>query len=172
MTAEQLIELPSGQHRYELIKGELLTMSPSGEEHGLLSATIASLLFTFVKANDLGVVYGAETGFKLESDPDTVLAPDVAFIRKERVGHRSKGYRIGPPDVAVEVISPSEIASQVERKVAQWLSFGTLSVWLVNPDSKTIEVVSVKGRSTFKETDDLVDEVIPGLRLPLSEIFD
>jgi Uma2 family endonuclease len=172
MTAEELIELPSGQHRYELIKGELLTMSPSGEEHGLLSATIASLLFTFVKANDLGVVYGSETGFKLESDPDTVLAPDVAFIRKARVGHRSKSYRNGPPDIAVEVISPSERKSQIECKIAQWLSFGTLSVWMVNPDSKAIEVVSVKGRNTFEENDYLVDEVIPGLLLRVSEIFD
>ena len=107
MTAAELIRLPRGRHRYELVKGELLTMSPSGEEHGAVIVNLTLLLGQYVKANNLGVLYAAETGFKLESDPDTVLAPDLAFIRRERVGIRSKGYRCGAPDLAVEVLSPS-----------------------------------------------------------------
>ena len=93
MTAEELIRLPRGRHRYELVKGELLTMSPGGEEHGAIIINLAAPLALHVKANNLGRVYGAETGFKLESEPDTVLAPDIAFIRRERLGALSKGYR-------------------------------------------------------------------------------
>ena len=173
MTAEELIALPSGQHRYELVKGELLTMSPSGEEHGRLSATIAYLLTNFVRVNSLGVVYGAETGFKLETDPDTVLAPDAAFISTGRVGSAAQGYRSGPPDLAVEIISPSERKSKVEQKTNQWLSFGARAVWLIYPQNRTVEIVFANGQRTlFTESDELVDDVVvKGFRVLVAEIF-
>src|SRR5262249_40530380 len=149
------------------------TMSPSGEEHGVLSATIAYLLLRFVKANNLGTVYGAEVGFKLESDPDTVLAPDVAFISKHRAGIPSRGYRIGPPDLAVEIISPSDRKSKVEEKTEKWLKFGARVVWLVDPQSRSVEIVFSKDkRILLNESDELIDdEVIRGFRLQVAEIF-
>jgi Uma2 family endonuclease len=173
ITAEQLIELPSGEFRYELVKGELFTMSPSGEEHGAVTVKIASRLFQFVETHDLGIVYGAETGFKLESDPDTVLAPDVAFIRRERIGKLSKGYRIGAPDLAVEVISPRESKRQIEQKTTRWLQGGALAVWNVYPESRTVTVHHLKTEpKVLSEKDDLTDDdVLPGFRLPLSQIF-
>jgi Uma2 family endonuclease len=173
MTAEELIKLPGGQHRYELVKGELLTMPLAGAQHGAISANIAYLLVSFVKANNPGVVYGAETGFLLERDPDTVLAPDAAFISSERFSGHPKGYWPGPPDLAVEVISPSERKSKVEQKTTQWLSFGARAVWLVSPQNRTVEVVSGNGeRTLFHESDELIDDqVIPGFRVPVSEIF-
>jgi len=173
MTADELIMLPRGEHRYELIKGELLTMSPTGEEHGRLSATIAYLLTNFVRANNLGVVYGAEVGFLLESDPDTVLAPDAAFISIYRAGSAAKGYRSGPPDLAVEIISPSERKSKVEQKTNQWLTFGASAVWLIYPENRTVEIVLASGeRRLFKESDELVDDVVlRGFRVAVSEIF-
>lgn len=171
VTAEELLELSTEGH-YELVRGVLLTMSPPGEEHGRLSATITFLLTSFVYATKLGTVYG-EAGFKLETDPDTVLAPDVAFIASDRAGTASKGYRSGPPDLAVEVISPSERKSKVETKTQQWLACGTRAVWLVRPQNRTVEVVLANGRRTvFTETDDLIDDVVvSGFRVRVAEIF-
>lgn len=173
MTAEELIKLPRGRHRYELVKGELLTMPPSGEEHGAVTVNLTFFLTKFVRENDLGIVYGAETGFKLESDPDTVLAPDVAFIRREKVGSLSKGYRSGPPDLAIEVISPNETKSKIERKTAQWLEAGVLAVWLVNPQTRTIDVRLANGdRKLLSEKDELAGgDIVPGFRVMVSEIF-
>ena len=172
ITAEQLIELPSGEFRYELVKGELFTMSPSGEEHGAVTMKIAFRLAQFIEHHELGVIYGAETGFKLESDPDTVLAPDVAFIRRERITTLSKSYRIGAPDLAVEVISPRESKRKIEQKTTRWLQGGALAVWNVYPDSRTVNVhhLNIEPK-VLLEKDDLTDEVLPGFRLPLSQIF-
>ena len=172
MTADELIDLPDDGHRHELVKGVLLTMSPPAVDHGKVQATIIFLLKSFVQAKKLGTVYG-ESGFRLETDPDTVLAPDASFIGSDRVGAASKGYHFGAPDLAVEVISPSERKSKVEQKTQQWLSLGTRAVWLIRPQSRTVEVILANGqRSVFTETDELVDDlVVPGFRVPVAEIF-
>lgn len=147
-------------------------MSPTGEEHGSVTANLTVLLGQHVRANNLGRIYGAETGFKLESDPDTVLAPDLAFISHDRVGIRSKSYRSGPPDLAVEVISPGERKTKIEQKTARWLAFGAQAVWLVNPQQRTVEVILAGGeRKLFHEADDLTDDTVPDFCVEVSEIF-
>jgi Uma2 family endonuclease len=173
MTAEELIQLPRGRYRYELIKGELLTMSPAGDEHGIVMMRLAAPLATYVDTNDLGVVYGAETGFKLENNPDTVLAPDIAFIRRDRMSKPLKGYRSGPPDLVVEIVSPSDSRSKVEEKTAQWLGFGALVVWLVNPQTRTIEIRRPNGQTTLLSVHDELngEDVIPGFTIPVARIF-
>lgn len=173
MTAEELIKLPRGRFRYELVKGELLTMSPAGEGDGAISANLAAELVRHVKANKLGIVYGAETGFKLESNPDTVLAPDVAFISRERVGEISKKYREGAPDLAVEVISPGESRNRIEKKVGQWLQLGARVVWIVNPQTATVTVYRADGGvKVLSASDELTgDDVVPGFQIPITEIF-
>ena len=172
MTAEDLAKLNDWSHRYELIKGELLTMSPAGDEHGAVTINLSILLGVYVKANNLGVLRSADTGFKLETNPDTVLAPDVAFIASARAGTRVSGFRSGPPDLAVEVISPGDTQREVERKTALWLELGAISVWNVNPKKRTVEVNRANGeKRLFHEDDELVDDTVPGFRLKVSEIF-
>jgi Uma2 family endonuclease len=172
-TAEELAKLNDWSHRFELIKGELLTMSPAGEEHGAVTIRLSALLYYHVTTNNLGVLRAAETGFKLESNPDTVLAPDISFIARDRAGAPVPGFRLGAPDLAVEVISPSETKREVDRKTALWLELGAKSVWNVNPRKRTVEVIRADGHQKFfDDTDDLVDDTIPGFRVEVSEIFE
>ena len=169
MTAEELMQL-EGPNRHELIKGELLTMPPPKFEHGRVVANLTVLLFQYVKANNLGYVC-SETGYKLETNPDTVLGPDVSFVARERLDNVPEGYYPGAPDVAVEVLSPSDRRSRVEWKTELWLSLGARSVWVVNPKLRTVEVVRPGYRKLFRDSDELVDDTLPGFRVPVSEIF-
>jgi Uma2 family endonuclease len=141
-TAEELLVLPRGEHRYELVKGELIAMSPAGSEHGDIASEIGMLLRHYVKQHRLGRVFGAETGFLLERDPDTVLAPDAAFVRQERISEVGipRGYFPGPPDLAVEIISPSETEQQADDKARAWLESGAKLVWNIRPLTRSIDV--------------------------------
>jgi len=171
MTAEELMHL-EGPNRHELVKGELLTMPPPNFEHGCVVANLTSLLHQHVKTNKLGNVC-AEAGYRLESDPDTVLGPDASFVSRERTDNNDPhAYYPGPPDLAVEVLSPSDRRARVEWKTDLWLSLGAKSVWLVNPKRRTVEIVRATGeRTLFHETDELVDDTVPGFRVKVSEIF-
>ena len=171
MTAEELGNLPDEPLRHELIKGELLTMPLPKYDHMRVSANLTILLGQHAKAHRLGEVY-SEGGFKLESDPDTVLGPDVSFVARHRVALSPEGYHLGPPDLAVEVLSPGDRRGKVEHKLSLWLEFGTRSVWHVNPRKRTVEVIRPTGeRKLFHETDELIDDTVPGFRVAVSEIF-
>jgi len=129
LTAEDLFLL-SGKGRYELVKGEIREMTPSGLEHGLITSRLHYLLYT----EKAGHLIAAETGFKIFTEPDTVRAPDIAFIKKEKLDKKIvKGYSSVIPDLVVEVISPSDIYLDVEEKIADWISAGVPLVWVVNP---------------------------------------
>ena len=171
MTAQELGRLDDDANRHELIKGVLLTMPPAKFEHMRVCAILTFLLMQHVKVNRLGVV-GTEGGYKLESDPDTVLAPDVSFIAQDHISLSPEGYHSGPPDLALEVLSPGDRPGYVERKLAVWLDTGTRSVWLVNPKRRTVEVISsLNNRRMLHEDDELVDDTVPGFRVKVSEIF-
>ena len=176
MTAEELMELPRGEFRYELISGELKTMSPSGFPHGQITALLTAALVQLVYEQKLGAVCGAETGFKLTVNPDTVLAPDIAFISRERieqVGGQPKGYWPGPPDLAVEVTSLGDPSREVIVKTSQWLSFGAKQVWIVDPEHSTVTVYrSESDVTTFSASDYLeAQDLFPGFRISLERIF-
>src|SRR5688572_17467361 len=174
MTAEELFNLPDdGYHRYELIEGELLTMSPPGAQHGSALSNLSGLLYIYVTTNMLGRLYAGDTGFKLQTGPDTVLAPDIAFIARERAGTPSQFYHLGPPDLVVEVLSPGDRRGYVQRKFALWLELGAKAVWNVDPRKRTVAVVHADGqRWLFHENDELVDDTVPGFRVPVSKIFE
>ena len=149
-------------------------MSPAGEQHGAVIMKVAAPLAQHVTTNKLGIVYGAETGFKLESDPDTVLAPDVAFIRRERVGKISIAFRDGAPDLAVEVTSPGESRNKVIKKALQWLELGALLVWVVDPQKQLVTIFRSDSEAKTLTTEDQLtgEDVVPGFKILVSEIFD
>jgi Uma2 family endonuclease len=182
MTAEELLKLPRGRFRYELIKGELKKMAPAGFEHGTIAMDVGTSLNTYVKANGLGKVCAAETGFKLSSNPDTVRAADVAFVSRERLEQTApgKGYRLGAPDLACEVISPSDSYTEVQEKVVEWLNAGTRSagflsvmVLVVDPEKRAVAVYHSLTDVRFLGEQDVLEggEVVPGWELSVAEIF-
>lgn len=175
MTADELLAMPDDGYRYELVKGELIQVSPTGDEHGQVTMELATPLHLLVKKHNLGRVYAAETGFKLESDPDTVRAPDIAFVRRERVDATGtlKGFRPGAPDLVVEVLSPSDRIGKVAAKVKQWLETGARMVWVVSPKLHTVTVYrSLIDIVTLTEKDNLDGgDVVPGFQIKVAEIF-
>ena len=174
MTAQELLNMPDDGFRYELVRGELRKMPPAGHVHGEYAMFIGSSLVAHVKANGLGKVYAAETGFQLESDH--VRAPDAAFVRRERAEavRGTSGFFPGPPDVAVEVISPTDRYTEVEEKVADWLGAGALAVIVIDPRRRTVKVHrSPTDTVLLAEADVLqVDDAIPGWQIPISDIFE
>ena len=171
MTAEEFANMPDDGVRHELIKGELLTMPVPKLLHGFVTANLLALLHIYVKSNNLGVVLG-ESGFHLESGLDTVLGSDVSFVAKDRIGTIPESFFPGAPDLAVEVLSPGDRKGKIERKTSLWLQLGARSVWNVNQRKRTVEVVHADGnRWLFHESDELVDDTVPGFRVAVSEIF-
>jgi Uma2 family endonuclease len=173
VTAEELLKL-SSQGRFELVKGELIQMSPPGFEHGKIGMELAWRLAAHVHANRLGVVTAAETGFRLARDPDTVRAPDVAFISKERVpAQPPKGYLDLAPDLIAEVVSPNDDPDEVQSKVAQWLGAGVRVALVIYPGSRQVAVYhSLKQVVVLTEGDTLeLPDLLPGLACPVSELF-
>ena len=176
MTAEELLNMPDDGFRYELVRGELRKMSPAGHVHGEYAMSIGASLAVHVKANGLGKVYAAETGFKLESNPDHVRAPDAAFVRRERtdtVGD-APGYFPGAPDLVIEVVSPSDRYAEVDEKVADWLDAGAEAVVVVNPRGRVVRVHrSLTDVVVLTESDTLdVSDVVQGWQIPVREIFE
>jgi len=172
-TADQLLHTP-GLGRCELLRGELIMMSPAGSEHGHIVANITVPLGAFVKEKALGMIFGAETGFQIGHDPDTVRAPDVAFVSAERIhGNLGKGFFQGAPDLAVEVVSPSDRAAEVLAKVHDWLEAGCRAVWVVDPEPRTVSVYRSRERVvTLSVAEQLSgDDVVPGFTMPVAEVF-
>jgi Uma2 family endonuclease len=172
-TAEQLIRAKD-IGRCELVRGELIMMSPAGANHGLIASRIDRRLGTFVEQHRLGEAFGAETGFLLSRNPDTVRAPDVAFVKKDRLNLlRNRGFFPGHPDLAIEVLSPEDSASEVLAKVRDWLEAGTSAVWIVDPIKRTVTTHrSDQPSGTLTENEVVHDDaVIRGFKLALAEVF-
>lgn len=175
VTAGDLLRMPDDGLRRELVRGELRTMTPAGRRHGKIAMRIGVRLGQFVEQHGLGEVYAAETGFKLSADPDTVRAPDVAYLRRERVEETGDviGYSPGAPDLAVEVLSPGDTFSEVEEKVFDWLAAGSRMVIVLNPGKRTATVYRSRSEIAVLTEDDELGggDVVPGWRLPVREIF-
>lgn len=174
-TAEQLIQMPADGKRYELIAGELRMMSPSGWKHGEVVGNLHGLLWRHVYERQLGKLFGAETGFLIGRDPDTVRAPDIAFITREHLPEQdpAEAYWPGAPDLAVEVLSPNDKTGEVDEKIQSWLDAGVRLVWVVDPKLRIV--------TSYRSTTDVTTqtaaaqleggEVVRGFRCPVAEIF-
>jgi Uma2 family endonuclease len=174
MTAEALERLPDDGYKYELERGEVVRMPPPGFEHLEIIGLLITYLNNFVLPSGLGVV-GGEGGFVLERNPDTVRAPDVVFIRADRVpsGEARRHYVEQGPDLAIEVRSPSDNLRKLVAKADEYLSAGTRLVWIFDPSSRTVIVKTPDGKERTLGVGDTLDggDVLPGFELPLSAIF-
>ena len=140
-TAEQLLAMPHGDNRYQLIKGVLCMMSPAGSEHGRIAGRIFTRLAVHVETLGLGITYAAETGFRIAVSPDTVRAPDAAYVSHHRLAsiEPTRGYLPLAPDLVIEVISPSDSYSEVEAKVTDWLEAGSRIVLVADPENRLLK---------------------------------
>lgn len=174
ITADELLAMSNSEvGRCELIGGEIIEMPPPGTQHGRLQAKLARRIGNFVEEHDLGDVL-TESGYIVARDPDTVRAPDVAYIRKDRLPSEPQtGYFDGAPDLAAEVLSPNDVVSEVLAKIDQWLDAGAISVWLVDPTNRQVQIYHRSGQITrFRNDEELRDEdVLPGFMLKLSDLF-
>lgn len=174
MTAAELLNMPDDDLRHELIRGELRTMPPRGFKEGAAAVQVAASLGGYVRSNKLGSAFIA-TGFVLESDPDTVLAPAFAFVRREleKPPSGSDSYITGPPNLAVEIVSSTDHITNMDEKIADWLDAGTPAVVLVDPRRRVVKVHrSMTEIVVLTEGDTLdVEDIVPGWQMPVGEIF-
>jgi len=175
VTADDLLEISARDDRcYELIRGKLNVIPFADAMCGDLAAGLGSAIYLFASEHRTGAVFASGTGFFLERNPDTVRAPDTAFVRQTRLPARLTGkYFPGAPDLAVEVVSPNDRAEEVQNKVQDWLSHGTQLVWVVEPKTRTVTVYRPDGTANVLQTTDTLDgeDVLPGFRFPLSRLW-
>ncbi len=168
-------EATSGDDRVELIDGEIVEMPPSSDGSSSLAMTIGYLLGMHVRPRKLGRIYGADAGFVLFPDRETVRVPDVAFVRAERMpqGEARRHFPRLAPDLAVEVLSPTDRDRDVQAKVAMYHEAGVPLVWLVDPETQTVTVLALgQGPVTLTGADTLDGgEVLPDLQIEVAEIF-
>jgi Uma2 family endonuclease len=180
-TIDELWEISQGEdadiRHFELDEGELIEVSPTSDIHGLIAMWLAHLILTFVKAHSLGKVFAAETGFIISTNPktgrNTVRAPDVSFVSKERLVPLTGKFNPIAPDLAAQVVSPTDRAVQIRRKVDQYLQAGTRLVWIIYPDEKLIDVFQPQKPAVTFKIDDVLDgnDVLPGFTLSIRTVF-
>jgi len=175
ITADELLHMPDDGYKYELVAGRLRKMTPAGSLHGVVGMRLAIALGAYVDDQHLGVLFAADTGFKLASNPDTVRAPDIAFVARERIpaGGIPTAYWPGAPDLAVEVLSPTDVRSEVDEKIDEYLRSGVRLVWFVNPFERRVTVHRPGKRPLVLEEHNSVDggDVLPGFNYPLARLF-
>ena len=178
-TAEELLAMPDGTHG-EIVEGVYVPlygdnpMTAPGGLHGIVTSRIDRLIGNFIDARQLGATFGAETGFMLTRQPDTVRCPDCAFVSSERLpAVFRQGANEGAPDLAVEVLSPSNTATEMQRKVSEYLRHGARQVWVVDPETRTVMAYTAGGFTRFLERDDVLDggELLPGFSTPIAAFF-
>jgi Uma2 family endonuclease len=174
LTADDLSRLNIQDKRTELVRGRLVVREPAGFRHGVVALEIARRLSDFVTSRSLGVVVAAETGFTLFRDPDTVRAPDAAFVRADRVPQPlPRGYAAFAPDFVVEVLSPDDRAGEVLAKISDWLGAGVRLVWVLDPERRVARVYRSDGSEAMIAAENTLDgeDVLPGFTCRLSDLL-
>ena len=162
--------------RVELIDGEIVEMTPSSDGSSSTALSIGALLWNHVRPNKLGRVYSADGGFVLFPDRETVRVPDVAFVRADRMpqGEARRHFARLAPDLVVEVLSPTDGASDVLAKVAMYLDAGVPLIWLIDPDERTVTVLAANTAPVTLHAGDTLDggEVLPDFQIAVADIFE
>lgn len=174
MTAEEILTLDISGKSTELVHGHLVVREPPSTYHGRLAARLLFRLGQHVYENDLGDLCGQDTGFHIFSNPDTVRAPDVAFIRKERCDQiTARGYAKLAPDLVVEIISPGDRASEVLARVGDWLQGGASIIWVIDPERRTAQVYRADGSVALIGNNGALngEDVLPGWQCSLEELL-
>ncbi len=175
MTVDDLLNATADGYRYELIRGELVKRMSAGFEHGTCSGNITISMGAYAQAHGLGRILVAEPTFLLATDPDHARIPDVAFVSAERLHLIEDRARAFPaaPDLAVEVISPTDRLTQVREKVADWLAHGVRMVIVVNPRNRAVEVHRPQRDVVTLTEADTIDggDVVPGWRMRVADVF-
>jgi Uma2 family endonuclease len=175
VTAEQLWRMPDDGMRRELVHGQLRVMAPAGAEHGRVAMRVGWLLAGHVDQHGLGAAFAAETGFVLTHDPDTVRAPDAAFVSSERANAVGRTARFWPgaPDFAAEVVSPDDSFREVEEKALVWLAGGTKIVLVLDPARQTATTYRPPGDARVHTGQDTIElsDAVPGWRVTVAELF-
>lgn len=174
MTAEEFFQLPNDDTFQELVRGELHTSPPPGGPHGVDANEIGFLLTAHVRAQETGRVFN-QSGFCVEHDPDTVRAPDVAFVSAGRLpeGRLLEGYPDLVPDLVVEVVSPSDRAADVQERMESWLQWGARLGWLAYPRTRSVALYEPGQPIRMLGPDDRIDggDVLPGFSCQVGEFF-
>ncbi len=161
--------------RYELVQGELVPMSPTSRAHGSLTQRFAFYVIQFIEDNDLnGEYYAAETGFLVARKPDTVLAPDFAYVKQERLLPLSpRGYSLTSPDLVLETKSPSDSLADLTEKMRKWMAFGVPLGWMLDPETLILTVFRPGREPIILGPDGVINgaDVLPGFELPLTRLF-
>ncbi|MBO9308246.1 MAG: Uma2 family endonuclease [Chloroflexi bacterium] len=170
--AQDLERLADSDKRYELLRGTLIEMPPTKRMHGLLLLTFGARLLLHVTEHRLGQVV-ADVGFQLASDPDTVLAPDLAFISRERLPPLSAGYDALAPDLVIEIVSPGNTASALNEKIAAYFRAGVQRVWAIYPTTRLVYDYAALKQVTILDEGETLDggAILPGFSIPVREIF-
>lgn len=175
-TIEEIERLSSGDRNYEVIRGELIEVPPAGFDHGDVALAVGTELRRFARETGLGRAAGAETGFILSENPAVMLAPDASFVLSERLPQREDRRRFLPlaPDLVVEVVSPNDSASYVQRKVIEYLNFGVRLIWIIDPVEQTVTVYDDNEGVRFLSIEDQLDggDVLPGFSAAISVFFE
>ena len=175
MTADDLLRMPDDGNQYELVKGKLVCMSASSSRPAIVAANVTISAGSFIRQNRLGACGGADWGFRLSSNPDTVRAPDFAFVRAERIPASGipDGFWEGAPDLAVEIISPSNRFSDMMRKAIEYLEAGTRLVWIIDPEDRSATILHPDGRPIRIDEDGVLDgeDILAGFVLPLRDVL-
>jgi len=174
MTAEQLLHNPIPHKRTELVKGRLIVKEPAGYPHGRVAARLLIAIGQHVIATKSGEILTAETGFTLRRGPDTVRAPDVAYVSNAQIAGRAlRGFAELAPELVVEVLSPDDRQGEVREKVLDWLSTGSRLVWVLDPERRTGRVHRADGSESSLTAQGAFDgeDVLPGLRVRLDEVL-
>jgi Uma2 family endonuclease len=177
ITAEQFSAMPEiPGKRFELVQGELIEMPGAGLLHSVIAALVYRLIFSHAEEHNLGLAFPDGLGYILRRRPDIVRIPDVSFVSRERFseGELPSGFCEGAPDLAVEVVSPNDIAEDVHDKVHEYLAMGTRAVWVLWPKSRTISVHTMDEVSRELSSGDELDggDVLPGFRVRVADLFD